>query len=157
MDASGSYLSKNLLSMKFMRRRADAEERVRAQSAVDEQIASAHWTVPGTERAVRLCILDEAEPEPGFTRGRISFGNFNPEVEKRQKERRHDQKRIKRKIAEKQVTADALAAASIISSQQPAKRSKSSFVEAGLDSAQPLSRKRKQSSEHLPRKQASTG
>ncbi|KAJ7374664.1 M-phase phosphoprotein 6 [Desmophyllum pertusum] len=82
-------LSKNLMEMKFMKRRAESDYRRQLEEERQRAIQESHWVLDGKEKEDRSRI--EFEPsyvkcEELFANGRMSFKNFNPTVEKMFKE-----------------------------------------------------------------------
>ncbi|XP_058946576.1 M-phase phosphoprotein 6 [Pocillopora verrucosa] len=82
-------LSKNLMEMKFMKRKAETDYRRQLEEERQRAIEESHWVLNGQEQEDRSCI--EFEPsyvqcEELYPNGRMSFKNFNPTVEKMFKE-----------------------------------------------------------------------
>jgi U3 small nucleolar RNA-associated protein 14 len=80
-------LSKNLLSMKFMKNKEEADKRTAKENEI---LQDAHWVAPGLENRGGISLEDQII----FSRrtGRRSFGNFNPQIEKLYKEKNQEEK-----------------------------------------------------------------
>ncbi|XP_020614898.1 M-phase phosphoprotein 6-like [Orbicella faveolata] len=86
---SKKTLSKTLMEMKFMRRKAESDYRRQLEEERQRAIEESHWVLDEKEKDDRSCI--EFEPsyvkcEELYPSGRMSFKNFNPTVEKMFKE-----------------------------------------------------------------------
>nr|XP_020471507.1 M-phase phosphoprotein 6 [Monopterus albus] len=78
-------LSKNLLRMKFMQRGLDAETKKQLEEDEKRIISDEHWCLDLPElKAKENLIIEEKSfvPCEDLKYGRMSFGGFNPEVEK---------------------------------------------------------------------------
>ncbi|XP_020614833.1 M-phase phosphoprotein 6-like [Orbicella faveolata] len=81
---SKKTLSKTLMEMKFMRRKAESDYRRQLEEERQRAIEESHWVLDEKEKDDRSCI--EFEPsyvkcEELYPSGRMSFKNFNPTVE----------------------------------------------------------------------------
>lgn len=88
LQAPKKSLSKNLMAMKFMKRKVEADHRRQLEEERQRAIEESHWVLEGQEDK-GSCI----EFEPSYVKcdnlypsGRMSFKNFNPAVEKMFKE-----------------------------------------------------------------------
>ncbi|XP_006641225.2 M-phase phosphoprotein 6 isoform X1 [Lepisosteus oculatus] len=78
-------LSKNLLRMKFMQRGLDAEVKKQLEEEEKRIISDEHWYLDLPElKAKENFVIEERSfvPCEELIYGRMSFGGFNPEVEK---------------------------------------------------------------------------
>ncbi|KAL9974112.1 hypothetical protein ACROYT_G011113 [Oculina patagonica] len=129
-------LSKNLMEMKFMKRKAESDYRRQLEEERQRAIEESHWVLDGKEKEDRSCI--EFEPsyvkcEELYPSGRMSFKNFNPAVEKMFKEMVAEENLVRSEAREREET---------VSDEEMAKRYES-FVGTV---AKKFSTKRKRSS-----------
>ncbi|XP_031584306.1 M-phase phosphoprotein 6 [Oreochromis aureus] len=85
MASESVKLSKNLLRMKFMQRRLDAETKKQLEEDERRIISDEHWYLDLPElKAKENLIIEERSfvPCEDLKYGRLSFRGFNPEVEK---------------------------------------------------------------------------
>ncbi|XP_015756429.1 PREDICTED: M-phase phosphoprotein 6-like [Acropora digitifera] len=81
-------LSKNVMAMKFMKRKVEADYRRQLEQEKQRAIEESHWVLQGKEER-ESCIEFEASYvncEDLYQCGRMSFKKFNPAVEKLFKE-----------------------------------------------------------------------
>uniref|UniRef100_A0A7S2TWX5 M-phase phosphoprotein 6 n=1 Tax=Lotharella oceanica TaxID=641309 RepID=A0A7S2TWX5_9EUKA len=83
-NQKNSKLSGRLKAMKFMRRKAEAEERIKLEKERNRKRKAAQWTTDAADSgSSSLVIVDDDDPyATRFILGRRSFGGFNPNVEK---------------------------------------------------------------------------
>ncbi|CAI5668420.1 unnamed protein product [Oreochromis niloticus] len=84
MASESVKLSKNLLRMKFMQRRLDAETKKQLEEDERRIISDEHWYLDLPElKAKENLIIEERSfvPCEDLKYGRLSFRGFNPEVE----------------------------------------------------------------------------
>ncbi|XP_062192942.1 uncharacterized protein LOC133896365 [Phragmites australis] len=83
--AAKRELSSTLKSLKFMQRGAAAqkvEEKAKVE-AQEEVVMAASGGVGSSAQVARKCIvIMEGNPHPGAVKGRMSFQNFNPSIDK---------------------------------------------------------------------------
>ncbi|KAL6626715.1 hypothetical protein ACP70R_030441 [Stipagrostis hirtigluma subsp. patula] len=86
-------LSSTLRGLKFMQRAA-AAQKVEEKTEVEAQEAAAppaSGSVGSSAQVARKCIvIMEGNPHPGAVKGRMSFQNFNPSIDKLNEEARGD-------------------------------------------------------------------
>ncbi|XP_060932799.1 M-phase phosphoprotein 6-like [Limanda limanda] len=85
MSIDSVKLSKNLLRMKFMQRGLDEETKKQLEEDERRIISDEHWYLDLPElKAKENLIIEEKSfvPCEDLMFGRVSFGGFNPEVEK---------------------------------------------------------------------------
>ncbi|XP_074267985.1 uncharacterized protein LOC141591524 [Silene latifolia] len=75
-------MSSVLKNLKFMQRAVQKEEKIKE---VEQPIPDGNFTPPSNVRRKCVVIL-EGDPQPGTTRGRMSFQNFNPAIDKLKEE-----------------------------------------------------------------------
>mmetsp|Transcript_41264 Transcript_41264/g.78862 ORF Transcript_41264/g.78862 Transcript_41264/m.78862 type:complete len:143 (-) Transcript_41264:166-594(-) len=75
--------SSNLLGLKFMQRAAEKDRRVELKQEEDKKAEQSKWVAAELAAGSRKCkvIVEGTTPAPGAIMGRMSFKNFNPEVE----------------------------------------------------------------------------
>ncbi|XP_062189298.1 uncharacterized protein LOC133892428 isoform X2 [Phragmites australis] len=91
--AAKRELSSTLRSLKFMQRGAAAREvEEKAKVEVKEEVVMAAGASVGSSAQIaRKCIvIMEGNPHPGAVKGRMSFQNFNPSIDKLNGEARGD-------------------------------------------------------------------
>ncbi|KYQ88254.1 hypothetical protein DLAC_11834 [Tieghemostelium lacteum] len=74
-------LAASLTNMKFMQNRKEAEYRNELQKQLEEKIKDSHWVVKGSFDGVTLNTGSESEVIGYKSVGRMSFGNFNSNIE----------------------------------------------------------------------------
>ncbi|KAH9626588.1 hypothetical protein KSS87_005439, partial [Heliosperma pusillum] len=75
-------MSSSLKNLKFMQREAPKEEEVK----VDEEPMPDGNFIPPSNFKRKCVVILEGDPQPGTTRGRMSFQNFNPSIDKLKEE-----------------------------------------------------------------------
>ncbi|CAH3172367.1 unnamed protein product [Porites lobata] len=100
-------LSKNLMAMKFMKRKAESDYRRQLEEERQRAIEESHWVVEGQENEDRSRIEFEpsyAKCEDLYPCGRMSFRNFNPTVEKLFKEMQAEEDMARSEEREREAT-----------------------------------------------------
>ncbi|CAL4977770.1 unnamed protein product [Urochloa decumbens] len=94
--AAKREISSTLRNLKFMQRGAAAqkveEEKAKVEVQVQEEVAAApSGGFSSSAQVARKCIvIMEGNPHPGAVKGRMSFQNFNPSIDKLNEEARGD-------------------------------------------------------------------
>eukprot|EP01137_Pigoraptor_chileana_P002248 Opistho-2@40818 len=103
-------LSKNLMAMKFMQRKHEADLKRQYAEQQQKAIDESHWKVEvakqeeHSEVAVEVSATDLHVEALTTVGGRRSFGNFNPVVEKLTRQMDHDRRMRKADEFEEQET-----------------------------------------------------
>jgi hypothetical protein len=87
--ATSRTLSSNIMQLKFMQRKREAELKAAQKVEQEEAEKSARWTLESAASSSALVLvlpLDEGAPEASLP-GRRSFGKFNLAIEKLEKEK----------------------------------------------------------------------
>ncbi|CAD6232667.1 unnamed protein product [Miscanthus lutarioriparius] len=90
--AAKREISSTLRNLKFMQRGAAAQKvEEKAKVEVQEVVTAPSGGFGSSAQIVRKCIvIMEGNPHPGAIKGRISFQNFNPSIDKLNEEARGD-------------------------------------------------------------------
>ncbi|NP_001144708.2 hypothetical protein Zm00014a_027723 [Zea mays] len=93
--AAKREISSTLRNLKFMQRGAaaqKAEEKAEVEVQEEEVVMAPSGGFASSAQVVRKCIvIMEGNPHPGAIKGRMSFQNFNPSIDKLNEEARGDQ------------------------------------------------------------------
>uniref|UniRef100_A0A7S0N3E8 M-phase phosphoprotein 6 n=1 Tax=Pyramimonas obovata TaxID=1411642 RepID=A0A7S0N3E8_9CHLO len=81
--------SSGLLGLKFMQKAQEKDRREELLAEQEKKINEDKWVVKGTETRCRVVV--EGTPAPGAVMGRMSFKNFNPQIEALKSEKEEGQ------------------------------------------------------------------
>nr|XP_027088564.1 uncharacterized protein LOC113709918 [Coffea arabica] len=73
-------LSSTLKNLKFMQRVAQKEDKAKKEEEEKELVPDGNF--PSCSGSQKCVIIMEGDPQPGAIRGRMSFLNFNPSIDK---------------------------------------------------------------------------
>eukprot|EP00898_Chlorokybus_atmophyticus_P006083 jgi/Chlat1/6476/Chrsp45S05971 len=85
-------LSGRIAGLRFMQRAKEKEQR-ETEQVMEVQRAEENFWVNDSATVGRCTVIAEGDPPPDMTVGRLSFGNFNPTIEKLAEERLLEERR----------------------------------------------------------------
>ncbi|PAN32207.1 hypothetical protein PAHAL_5G471400 [Panicum hallii] len=91
--AAKREISSTLRNLKFMQRGAAAqkvEEKAKVEVQEEVVVASSGGSGSSAQVARKCIVIMEGNPHPGAVKGRMSFQNFNPSIDKLNEEARGD-------------------------------------------------------------------